>query len=727
MSNGKFLRAGGAIATSYRQPSLNSAAFIRLPVSILLVSLLIGLFSLPSFAKGIQGLPDFTPLVKANRAAVVNIGTTSKREMPEMEGPRGGPMPGVPDDNALQDFFRKFFGDEGRGGGQPSPETLSSLGSGFIISEDGYVISNYHVVREADEVIVRMSDRKEYVAEIIGTDPRSDIAVLKIEADKPLPALKLGKSANLEVGEWVLAIGSPFGFDHSVTAGIVSAKGRSLPNENYVPFIQTDVAINPGNSGGPLVNMAGEVIGVNTRGGEGNGFATPTSIARGVAEELREHGEVARSWIGVGFKHLERTGYDQGVFVDWVDTDGPAAAAGMQAGDLVTAVNGQSLTIKFPEQIPPLLRTIASQPVGTLVNFAVRRGDASITIEVTTDQLQLDESDPVSLRQWGLTVSDITPYAARMYQLDSSDGVRIDSTRSGMPAELADPALQGGDIIHSVHGTAVTTVRELVEIYTAISSDDDAPEYIVVEFDRWGDAMVTAVDTTPPESATPPRDLPKAWLGVETQPIIPELAKHLGTPTGFRVTRIYPQTMAAMSDLRVGDIITAVGDIETKPNAIEQAGAFERAVKLQTIGETVALAAHRDGAAIDLPVTFERSPLSPEQARRVRNRDFGLVVRSLTFIDRVNMKLDDDFKGAYVESVEEGGWASVGGISYGDIILAIDEHEVKGTKSYTEAMEAVTEAASERVVFKVRRRNRVSYKFVEPEWSPQIDTDDPSP
>ncbi|MEM7469406.1 MAG: trypsin-like peptidase domain-containing protein, partial [Pseudomonadota bacterium] len=240
-------------------------------------------------ARTVTGLPDFTPLVKSNRAAVVNISTTSKKETAELEGPRGGPLPGVPDDNALQDFFRKFFGDEGRGGrGRPGPDTLSSLGSGFIISEDGYVISNYHVVREADEVVVRMSDRKEYVAEIIGTDPRSDIAVLKVEADKPLPALKLGKSAALEVGEWVLAIGSPFGFDHSVTAGIVSAKGRSLPNENYVPFIQTDVAINPGNSGGPLFNLDGEVVGVNsqiysrTGGFMGLSFAIPIDVVMNV-------------------------------------------------------------------------------------------------------------------------------------------------------------------------------------------------------------------------------------------------------------------------------------------------------------------------------------------------------------------------------------------------------------------------------------------------------------
>ncbi|MGR8949317.1 MAG: trypsin-like peptidase domain-containing protein, partial [Gammaproteobacteria bacterium] len=296
-------------------------------------------------AQGIQGLPDFTPLVKSNRAAVVNIGTTSKRESAGLEGPQGAPIPGVPDDNALQDFFRKFFGDEGRGGRQ-APETLSSLGSGFIISEDGYVISNYHVVREADEVIVRMSDRKEYVAEIIGTDPRSDIAVLKIEADGPLPSLKLGKSKELEVGEWVLAIGSPFGFDHSVTAGIVSAKGRSLPNENYVPFIQTDVAINPGNSGGPLFNLEGEVVGVNsqiysrTGGFMGLSFAIPIDVVMNVYKQLRDKGSVSRGWLGVLIQDVDRALAESfkmekphGALVSKVLEDSPAAKSGIEVGD----------------------------------------------------------------------------------------------------------------------------------------------------------------------------------------------------------------------------------------------------------------------------------------------------------------------------------------------------------------------------------------------------------
>lgn len=615
-----------------------------------------------------------------------------------------------------------------------------STGSGTIIDASGLVLTNAHVTDEGRKFICTLSDKRRVAATLVGEDPWTDLALLRLDTSEgPFTPASLGDSNQVQTGDLVLAMGSPFALDRSVTMGIVSnpervfVGGREGQVEQlylgwsmqrtglFTTWIQHDALINPGNSGGPLVNMAGEVIGVNTRGGQGNGFATPTSIARAVALQLEEHGQVDRSWVGVGFKHLDRTGHDEGVFVDWVDTDGPAAGAGVQAGDVITAVNGVSVTIKFPEQIPPLLRLISSQPIGSTLKLDVMRAGANTVIEVVTSELELDETDPVSLRRWGMTVSDITPYAARMYQLDTSDGIRIESTRSGMPAELAEPPLKGGDIIHGVNGEPTASIRDLVRIYTEITDDPDAPEYVIVGFDRWGDAMVTAIDTIPPDPSDPPRDLPKAWLGVETQPIVPELAKLLGSPTGFRVTRIYAGTTAAGSDLRVGDIVMTVGEIETQPNAIEQAGAFNRAVRLQTIGDPVFLKAYRNSETIDLPVTFERSPLAPEQAKRVRNRDFGLVVRALTFIDRVKMKLDDRIKGALVEGVEDGGWGSAGGLSSGDLILAIDDYEVRGTRSFEDAMEAVTEAAPDRVVFKVRRGNRVSFKFIEPEWSPQIE------
>ena len=246
-------------------------------------------------------LPDFTELVEEASPAVVNIST---RQNVTRRSSSMGPM--MPDLEGLPPIFREFFERSFPDGSQSAPQRQAqSLGSGFIVSKDGYVLTNNHVVAGADEIFVRLSDRREMEAELIGADPRSDLALLKIEAGADLPVVRMGKSADLKTGEWVLAIGSPFGFEYSVTAGIVSAKGRSLPNESYVPFIQTDVAINPGNSGGPLFNLNGEVIGINsqifTRSGGfmGLSFAIPVDVAMDVVEQLKSEGTVRRGWLGV--------------------------------------------------------------------------------------------------------------------------------------------------------------------------------------------------------------------------------------------------------------------------------------------------------------------------------------------------------------------------------------------------------------------------------------------
>ena len=442
-----------------------------------------------AIARGIEGLPDFTALVKANRAAVVNIGTTSKPEK-TLEGPRGAPgIPGVPDDNALQDFFRKFFGDEGPGGGRRAPETLSSLGSGFIISDDGYVISNYHVIREADEVIVRMSDRKEYVAKIIGTDPRSDIAVLKIEADGPLPSLKLGKSADLEVGEWVLAIGSPFGFDHSVTAGIVSAKGRSLPNENYVPFIQTDVAINPGNSGGPLFNLNGEVVGVNsqiysrTGGFMGLSFAIPIDVVMNVYQQLRDKGSVSRGWLGVLIQDVDRALAESfkmekphGALVSKVLEDSPAAKAGIEVGDVIVEFNNTN--VGTSSELPPL---VGAAIVGEKTPLVVMREGKRKTLKVVIGELPTDDElasvsgplDPKvsSNTKLGITIRDISPSEREELGLPEH-GVLVDDVKAGA---AADAGLISGDVILQINSKKVATAKELADAVAKLSPGARVP------------------------------------------------------------------------------------------------------------------------------------------------------------------------------------------------------------------------------------------------------------
>ncbi|MEO7558162.1 MAG: trypsin-like peptidase domain-containing protein, partial [Gammaproteobacteria bacterium] len=298
-------------------------------------------------------LPDFTALVEQNSAAVVNISTTQKikRTMPQL--PPGMEIPNLPEGSPFNDLFKHFFG-EGQGGpAVPEEFDAQSLGSGFIISPDGYVLTNNHVVKNADKIIVRLSDRRDLVAKVVGTDARSDLALLKVEAQN-LPVVKLGSSSNLKVGEWVLAIGSPFGFDHSATAGIVSAIGRNLPSESYVPFIQTDVAINPGNSGGPLFNLKGEVVGINsqifsrTGGFMGLSFAIPVDVAMEVTEQLKTKGRVTRGWLGILIQDVtndlaESFGMakPEGALVARVLPDSPAAKSGFQAGDVVVKFDGK--------------------------------------------------------------------------------------------------------------------------------------------------------------------------------------------------------------------------------------------------------------------------------------------------------------------------------------------------------------------------------------------------
>ena len=287
-------------------------------------------------------LPDFTVIVENAKNSVVNISTKTKAK--KSSSNESLTIPNLPEGSPFGELFEKFFKPDEFGGQRRDAQ---SLGSGFIISADGYILTNHHVIAGADEVIVRMANRNEYVARIIGSDEASDVAVLKVDAED-LPVLEFGDSDEVKVGEWVLAIGSPFGFDHSVTAGIVSAKGRSLPSDNYVPFIQTDVAINPGNSGGPLFNLKGKVIGINsqiysrTGGFMGLSFAIPIEMAVDVASQIRESGQVSRGWLGVLIQEVTRElaesfGMDSphGALVAKVLPDSPAESADLQVGDVI--------------------------------------------------------------------------------------------------------------------------------------------------------------------------------------------------------------------------------------------------------------------------------------------------------------------------------------------------------------------------------------------------------
>ncbi len=423
------------------------------------------------------GLPDFTHLVERYSPAVVNISTTQQRPL-SRTFPPGFRIPDLPEGSPFNEFFRHFFEDGTHRGGEEEKFDAQSLGSGFIISKDGYILTNHHVVDGADEILVRLSDQREFEAEVIGSDKKSDMALLKIDADD-LPVVKVGKSGTLKVGEWVLAIGSPFGFDHSATAGIVSAKGRSLPSENYVPFIQTDVAVNPGNSGGPLFNLDGEVVGVNsqiysrTGGFMGLSFAIPIEMAMNVADQLRTRGHVTRGWLGVLIQDVTRElaesfsmPHPKGALIARVLPDSPAEKAGLKAGDVILRYNEKPLANS--PMLPPL---VGSSRVDQSVTLLVLRDGRERTLKVYIGELPADEvlGEGAGEKKTehedllGLGLAELTAEQRGKFGLGGKDGVLVTRVRPG-PGQKA--GIRRGDVIQMFNRTPVKDLeglRRLVE------------------------------------------------------------------------------------------------------------------------------------------------------------------------------------------------------------------------------------------------------------------------
>jgi len=427
-----------------------------------LAALMTGMFFI-SLAQA-NGLPGFTELVEKQGPAVVNVSTTQI-----IRNAQG--FPNIPENDPFYEFFRRFAPQ------MPREQESQSLGSGFIISADGYIMTNAHVVDSADKITVRLTDKREFSAKVIGADKRTDVALLKIEATG-LPKVTVGDPDKLKVGEWVIAIGSPFGFDSSVTAGIVSAKGRSLPQENFVPFIQTDVAINPGNSGGPLFNMNGEVVGINSQiytrsgGSMGLSFAIPIDVATQVTDQLRASGKVTRGRIGVMIQELtselaESFGLSKpvGALISHVEKDGPADKAGIEASDVILKFDG-----KLVDSSGDLPRIVAATKPGSGVVIELWRKGAirRITVEVgempeeeklarSAKKLADDVAEMVS--RLGIAVIELT--REQLQELQIQGGLLVEEVK-GSAARAA--GLQQGDVLLAIGNMPVRSVKQLNEI-----------------------------------------------------------------------------------------------------------------------------------------------------------------------------------------------------------------------------------------------------------------------
>jgi len=423
-------------------------------------------------------LPDFSGLVEEEGDAVVKISVLASAP----QGAQNG-VPGF-DPEQIPEQFRRFF-EQMPNAPRQAPRQGAGFGSGFIISDDGYVITNAHVVDNATEIRVGLNDRREFQATLVGSDPASDIALLKLDASE-LPVVKIGNSEDLRVGEWVLAIGSPFGFEHTATQGIVSALARSLPDDTYVPFIQTDVAVNPGNSGGPLFNTDGEVVGVNSQiysrsgGYQGLSFAIPINVAMSIADQLREKGFATRGWLGVSIQNVDQAlassfGLEkpEGALVAQVSQNSPADKAGFSSGDIILEFNGKD--VAYSSALPPLVGAVTP---GSTVDVVVLRNGKRETLDVTIEPLDegdrvasLPVQDPVDQSRLGVVVAAVP--SEQMEAMGLSHGVVVSEIDPQGAAARA--GISQGDVILSVNQEKVDSVQELESLVEKAPADTAIP------------------------------------------------------------------------------------------------------------------------------------------------------------------------------------------------------------------------------------------------------------
>ena len=442
-------------------------------------------------------LPNFTELIKTNGIAVVNISSTQKAPPEAENAPEQPQLPeGMPPE--MEEFFKRFL--EEQGGGYV-PRDTTSLGSGFIISPDGYILTNSHLVKDANEIVVKLSDHRELLAKVIGSDTRTDVALLKVDA-KDLPAVTIGDPNKLQVGEWVLAIGSPFGFDQSATAGIVSAKGRSLPGGNYVPFIQTDVAINPGNSGGPLFNMEGKVVGINsqiysrTGGYMGLSFAIPMDVVMNVVDQIKATGKASHGWLGVQIQDVTRELAEsfgmkkpQGALISKVLPDSPAEKAGLLIGDIITEFNGHQ--IENSGDLPPM---VGMTPINEKAELKIIRQGETKTIDFKVGLLpdeveklaEAKTTEPkLSHNRLGVNVTDLTDAQRDTLQI-RKNGVLVQDVAKGA---AKDAGIQRGDVILRIQNNDIRDAADFERIVKKLP----AGKSVAVLIQRQGSPVFLAI------------------------------------------------------------------------------------------------------------------------------------------------------------------------------------------------------------------------------------------
>lgn len=612
-------------------------------------------------------------------------------------------------------------------------------GSGVIISPEGYVVTNHHVARKATRIVCRMTDREELDAKLVGADPLSDIAVLKLDLsmrkhpDRPLPVAEWGDSDTLRVGNVVYAMGSPAGLSQSVTVGIVSNVSMILPTGSMsgrftldgeevgqlVRWIGHDAQIFGGNSGGPLVNERGEIIGINELGIGSIGGAIPGNLARAVAEQFIEHGEVRRSWIGVEVQpRLKDSLLDSGILVSGVLPDSPALRAGIVSGDVLLSFDGQPVDCSTREELPLFNQIVLATPVGKTVPVVLWRDGEERTVELTTDVRGAARGEEAEFKYWGLTGEDLTRFRALEVRRTDTRGVRVNSVRPGGPAAEAKPPLSPGDILVEVAGKPVESTSQLRTLTQELTEGKSGRVPLLVAFERDTRQFLTVVSVGPESADHTPPQAKKAWLSAAVQVLTRDLAAALGLDgqTGVRVTQVYPDRAAEKAGLKTGDIIVKIDGQPIDVSRPEDVEVFQNLIRRFRIGTELKLDVIRDQEPLELAVTLEPSPTPPAELKHYKDTDFEFTARNLSLQDRIGQRLASTDTGVVVDRVENAGWADLAHLAAGDIILSVDNEPTANVDALEQALKRAKEAKSKRVLFFVKRGIHTLYLEFEPTW-----------
>jgi serine protease Do len=612
---------------------------------------------------------------------------------------------------------------------------MQAVGSGAIITKDGFLITNHHVAGHGARMICTLWNREEVDAELIGTDPLTDIAILKLHPDKPrsFEFAVFGDSSRMTVGDSVLAMGSPMALSQSVTLGILSNVEMVMPRffgsfgrfrldgedvGSLVRWFGHDAAIYGGNSGGPLVNLKGEIIGINEIS-FGLSGAIPGNLARKVADDLIAHGKVRRSWLGLDVQPLfKHSGGERGVLVSGVIAESPAAKAGLEAGDLLLKLNGAATNVRFDEQLPDFMRLVTSLPIGSPVKAQVLRAGKELTLQMTP--VERGELNPKQdeLKQWGFTGRNLSFLMAKEMKRTNQNGVLVTSVRPGGPAGEAKPPLDYKDVLVEVNGTPVNNLKTLQDLTHRITEGKTEPIPVLATFERESSRYLTVVRVGIEELRDPGLEVTKAWLPVETHVISREIAQQMGRPEmkGFYLTLVYPDSTAEKAGLKPGDFILAVDGEKLTASGPEHEEEFAALIRQYDIGAKVALTVLRGTNESKINVELVRSPKLRREMKKYRNVEFEFTARDISFFDVAEEQWKQAQRGALVEEVKSGSWAELGSLYVDDLIVQVDGHPIHDVDSLKNVMEQITKEKKTAVVMKVLRGIHTAFLELEPAW-----------